>query len=112
MNIPFNVTSVVFDPDLWLLSANNNVISGINENKEEHSFSVYPNPASSKLNIEFKANLPEEVWIADLLGRSVLKINNVSQKTDVDVSKIKGGSYFLNVLTGKNVQTKKIILGF
>ena len=111
VNIPFNVTSVVFDPDLWLLSANNNVVVGIVENNEELSFSVYPNPASSKLIIEFKEKLPEQVRIADLHGRNVLELNVVQSKIEVDVSKMKRGTYFLNVSTGNSVHTKKVIIG-
>ena len=91
-----------------------NINNGILDSITVHYHGFPPStgfPASSNLIIEFKEKLPEQVRIADLQGRNVLEVNAVQSKIEVDVSKMKRGTYFLNVSTENGVHTKKIIIG-
>ncbi len=80
----------------------------VNELSNGASVNVYPNPASDVLNISLntiKENL--KIKITDVIGRDVL----VSEyKSQLDVSFLEKGIYFVSILQGnKTLGTKKII---
>ena len=68
----------------------------------EH-LNVYPNPAGDILNIDMtiKAGKEYEVFVTDIMGASVTKVNkNINY---IDVSNLSAGMYFLNVRTKEGV---------
>lgn len=70
-------------------------------------FKLYPNPVNNVLNINSKEPLAS-VTAFDMLGRTVLKVNNVSDS--INVSSLNKGVYILQ-LEAKNgsISTKRII---
>ena len=70
----------------------------IAENKG--SMKLYPNPAHSLININ-TGKVPEHavIKITDVYGRAVMQANAGISSTQLDVSKLKPGSYFVTVLT-------------
>ncbi len=78
--------------------------------------SIYPNPASDKINISINSETSgnAEIKIFDLTGKCVYNTNNyiVSGKSDltlnVKLSKFISGEYLINVKLGKNYINKKI----
>lgn len=60
LNLPFEVTAVSFDPDLWLLSANNTVqkgdLTGLDEVLARGRVIIYPNPAADFVQVVFEIN--------------------------------------------------------
>ena len=79
-------------------------IIGVEENTLVN-FSVYPNPASDRLNIVYK-DVIEEIKVYDLHGRLV--IEGVSEKI-VDVSKLTKGLYFMELTTSSGKYIQKFI---
>ena len=69
-------------------------------------FAVYPNPVKDVLTINTQEPL-QKIEVADLLGRTVFKQNNVSKS--VDVSSLNKGVYILKLTSEKGISTKKII---
>ncbi len=71
---------------------------------QEGSFTVVPNPAYSKVTI----GLLVELWagsvieIIDATGKSVLKKAATSQRTEIDISRIPNGQYFVSCTKGKS----------
>lgn len=66
---------------------------GINENKDNKQFTIYPNPVSTILNISSEIAV-ENLQVFDFLGKKLLS----TQKTNsVDVSPLANGTYFLKV---------------
>lgn len=59
----------------------------------------YPNPAVSYINFEFQKNYEQELnfQIINFLGKKVLEINNVSPKTQVNLSDFYRGVYIFQL---------------
>jgi hypothetical protein len=81
---------------------------GIKKYSDKSGISVYPNPANDKIFIEQAKN--EEiigVVVTDLYGKEVFK---TSKQTEIDISSLATGVYFIQVNTTNNTSTQKIIV--
>ena len=97
------------------------VITGIDgtlnaEKFTKNIFSIYPNPANNKLNIQFNQSISGDnlqLSIIDMLGRTVSKQQELSietyNNTSIDVSSLDKGTYFINLSNGNSTITKKFI---
>jgi hypothetical protein len=73
------------------------------------NLNVYPNPFTSFLNIDIKSNV-SHINIIDLQGRSVFEKSNFTEgNTPLDLSLLKAGIYFLQIVTENELFTQKII---
>ena len=77
---------------------------------------VFPNPASSQLNIIFAAKNAENLTIS-LINSAGQKINNSQQaipagnfSTITDVSKLPPGTYVLKIQLGQKAYNTKVIV--
>lgn len=83
----------------------------------ENSFnlSISPNPSFDKISIDcyLPSTNPFIVKIEDLLGKTVSTINLDKkigqQKTEIDISNLASGEYFVSLFSGTLKMTKKII---
>ena len=73
-------------------------------------FNVFPNPASSVINIANANALVQEVTIADINGRRVKsqKYNGVANAA-LNISELSAGAYFMTITSNKGTATKKIV---
>ena len=68
--------------------------------------SIYPNPTSDILNIEGNLKI-EKVVIYDLLGRNILEISPMVEKTQIDMNGLKAGVYLASITSeGKRIVRK------
>lgn len=80
------------------------------------SMSLYPNPATSDLQVNYQSSLSEKAnfRIADISGRIVLEHDWESivgfNSVDVDVAALPRGIYVATIVTGEGQQTSRIIL--
>jgi hypothetical protein len=84
-------------------------------NKQKNQLTVSPNPATDKITISFPATTSENITIKifSITGEVVfekLQTSNIKHQTAIDVTGLSNGLYFLNVQTGKEVITKKIVV--
>lgn len=79
---------------------------GIDDNSELTSITLFPNPATDFLNINFSQRQPqvETVTIYSLDGKIVRRLNKAVKV--IDVSKFPQGTYFLEVVSGDSKWTK------
>lgn len=86
-----------------------NCITSTNQIKQEDNISIYPNPTSDNLNIEFENTEQRELMIFNQLGQQVL--NEISNETTVilNLEQLPKGFYVLTIRTQKGTFTKKII---
>lgn len=68
---------------------------------------LYPNPAQDFIKISNVEDV--NVMITDVTGKTVLNIKNVSEATDINVSGLNSGVYFVNVSNEEVNQTIKFI---
>jgi hypothetical protein len=81
-------------------------LSGLSPLSEER-LSIYPNPASSILNID-GMHAADQIQLLDLQGKSILSGNQ--QSKSLDISTLEKGVYLLRVTReGKHIQTVKIL---
>ena len=75
------------------------------------NFSMYPNPATSVLNISTKNGIAlENVQILDINGRVVNQTNTTaSETTQINVSNLNSGVYFVKIQSELGVGTSKFI---
>ena len=75
--------------------------TAINENSD-NKFELFPNPAQDVLNIEGKF---KSIEIYDVFGKLVLASDN---KSEVNISSLANGSYYVNILTQDAVIKRKV----
>lgn len=88
------------------------VLAGVEEN-ENAIISVFPNPTSDVVNIRVPAqNENMQYAIIDFTGKTVMTGNSQAQNEliSLDVNHLAAGMYTVQVRTGKQVKTAKIIV--
>ena len=71
-------------------------------------FRLYPNPVQDKLNLRAQDNI-ENVSIYNMLGQEVLRQAPNKNSSEVDMSALQAGSYFVKVTIDGVTETKQII---
>ncbi|HWY37235.1 MAG TPA: M1 family aminopeptidase, partial [Bacteroidia bacterium] len=108
----FKVDSVFFDPDLHIISAGNKTIKEDAYLRSLKSLVIYPNPASTQLNIEVNdlSNYPQKVELYNVLGQKVAEVMPHENKFSIDVVDFYEGAYFLRIISGNKISSYKIII--
>jgi hypothetical protein len=86
-------------------------VLGIEDFKNVISFSIFPNPVTSILNIQFSKSLTVgNIKVFDILGKQLLNEEiNSNNLTQLNVSNLSKGMYLIKVTSGENTQTKRFI---
>lgn len=86
--------------------------------QDEKPLTVYPNPASDFIKVEFTTGnaVVPEIKIFDLTGKVVkqfdkeFSLNHEVFKADLDISDLKTGIYFVKVIQGKQTWSEKLVV--
>jgi aminopeptidase N len=102
--LPFHVAEVTFDPELWILSANNSVtlVGTLNPQQPELLMDIFPNPASDKLTISLpESQLITSVSITNTAGQLIQQQTAPGDRSvyQADVSSLPPGLYTVQVQT-------------
>lgn len=86
--------------------------TGIGEMLSKANISLYPNPVSNQLNIQFEeyGNEVVEMEIFDITGKIVKHGQLLGNRNRVDLESIEGGIYFVRLRNGKVSETFKIFV--
>ena len=71
------------------------------------SLNVYPNPASTELNVELNSEKMESVKIISLNGQVALQAASLLNK--INISELNAGIYFVEVKTNNNIYRTKFV---
>ncbi len=105
-SVNFPISSVEFDPDMHLISNNNNISLGNEIFELEKAISLYPNPVKDTLHIQLPTTVTlDKVTIYNNLGQVILENNTV----DFSLSSISSGVYEVQLQTSEGLFHKKII---
>ncbi|MFT6745741.1 MAG: hypothetical protein ACJAZ2_000075 [Glaciecola sp.] len=85
-----------------------NFTVGVSDVKASTGFSVYPNPASSVINIEGASS--GTIKVLNTLGSVVAALAFDGTKTSVDVSGLSKGLYFVQLTTNDGVSTQSVVV--
>ncbi len=102
-------------PEMWLVKTNSNgLVNVVPEHTiESNLIKVYPNPTSSKLNIEFKETFSGTIFLTDITGKLLFSKRVDSIWNDLfNFDYISDGIYLLNFSDNHNSNrfTSKIII--
>ncbi|MGY8910591.1 MAG: T9SS type A sorting domain-containing protein [Flavobacteriales bacterium] len=78
------------------------------DNNELLGFSMYPNPATNKLNISAKETI-QKADVFNVLGKKVMSVNVNDTKASIDVSNLSSGIYLIKYNVGNTTGTAKFI---
>jgi len=88
-------------------------LSSLRENTPP-AFSIYPNPTSGLLHIQWIGSefIPEEISLRliDISGRTVLSTKHSASQPTLDLSHLQKGLYLLQLSFGKKVETQKVVV--
>lgn len=70
---------------------------------------IYPNPAIDKVIINLKSTIGVSINIYGLFGGKIITIDDLSS-IEIDISSLKNGLYFIEILNGKETVTKKLVI--
>ncbi len=88
-----------------------NLPTGINEVVGDLSFNVYPNPATSRLQIYYPANEGKaQLTVTDLNGSMLLQMPMANQLESVDVSQWARGMYLITITDRLQTSVRRIVI--
>ena len=73
-----------------------------------NSVKMFPNPARDYVQFSTNSNEDLDIQIFDMLGKSVLRVDNV--RNAVNVSELTSGLYFVQMTLGTQKSTKKLVI--
>ena len=88
----------------------NGVLSTENITESNNSVSIYPNPATSQINLKSSKNIIQGIVLFNSLGKKIFsqKLNSMNYK--LNTNQFVKGVYFLKIETKNRSTTKKLIL--
>lgn len=110
VNLAGKVDSIKFDPDLWLISKNNNLTvatTDISFNNPNHS--IYPNPGFEGFFVSSKDEIINKVIIYDLIGKPCKTIDIGQKGGYIQTSDLSNGTYFVVMQTSAGLFSNKWI---
>ena len=81
----------------------------IAENQIDNSVKMYPNPVNRTLNIESVNNI-NMIYIYNIYGSIVSKINVNGKHQQIDVSNFRTGTYMIQLYTDNGVITNRVVI--
>ncbi len=106
VSVPFAITGVVFDPKKNIISKNNTVTLGNAKFELEKAVAIYPNPASTEINIQAPDGIAViSTSVYNLLGQKILSGKGKS----LDVSPLSSGTHVLEITTESGIFHKKFL---
>jgi alpha-glucosidase len=98
--------------ETYRVRVNISAATGINELAERQIIKIYPNPASEKVNVvSSEEPLKQNITLYDEIGRIELQtVSLPGNNTEIDISSLKNGIYFIEVKTTKTVYVQKLII--
>ena len=95
----------------FILNVINPTTVSVNDIANENTLSIYPNPASENITINFSSTSKHiSIKIYDATGRLVKNIENVkSGENTINISELESGLYLINVNDGKSSVTKRFV---
>jgi uncharacterized repeat protein (TIGR01451 family) len=108
-----NDANIYFDYNFPILT--NKAIStfktlGTQDFEFSNYVTLFPNPTSEVLNINAKHDIEiQSLSIYDILGQLVIAIPNAKSVSNIDISKLRTGNYFIKVKSDKGSSSMKFI---
>lgn len=101
---------LVFEPLIAKLGLNENQTVGIHEDMIDHTFGIYPNPTSGKLNIRcLEDQLSYNLTLRNVQGQKIKEFNQLKGNAIVDLNDLSEGLYLIEFSNKNWVKTSRIL---
>jgi hypothetical protein len=104
----FDVTNNYGSADAWIFKITN--LSEISNAIDDGMLSVYPNPATTEICINFPENGYKNISINNMLGQTVYQTNTLEKDIKFDVSNLNKGMYFIIMSNNDKKSFAKIVV--
>jgi hypothetical protein len=105
----FNTAHIYFDWNPAIITNTTyNINSSLGLNELENSSLIYPNPASTHVNVTIKEQI-EHIRIYDLMGKEWMSSTPHNSQATIDVSTLPTGIYMVNVTSESGTFTERLI---
>lgn len=85
-------------------------ITGANIKPGNSDLKLFPNPAQNQLIIENPTQIANEYFsIINMVGQELMKQQFTGMKTEIDISSLKSGLYFLNLKQDGKMEVRKFV---
>lgn len=106
VNVPFEVSQVVFDPKKHIVSRNNTTLLSNNKWDINASIVLHPNPTSSEFTIEIPSSLQVDyIELHNALGQIIFRSSNLNHS----IENQSNGVYLIVIQTSEGTFHKKLI---
>ena len=92
--------------DFWVVKLFNFTTDVSNEN--ENNFTIYPNPASEKINIQLNSE-NTKISIYNSMGQKILNQTTNQKNAEIPLLNLPEGVYTVEVINGSKSVVKKMI---
>lgn len=107
-SLPFEVVSVEFDPESWLLAKSNIKFQVTN------GFSVFPNPAKDKIKVQVGRSIIKNISVFDTQGNLLISKSNDEMGNhasyEMDLSMLSPSFYYVMCETNQESFVTKVVL--
>jgi hypothetical protein len=115
LTVSYSNASGAFTSNTGDVKINSNVVTGINNLNTENYFSMYPNPSKNDFNIMLqnnnKANCKLEIMNSvGALVKSIDLGNDSEIYSNISISNLSSGMYFVKTTVGDKTSTRKLIV--
>lgn len=106
--IPFNISKVIVDPEKQLITKNNIVKSGVDQEALNAAVTLFPNPAKNVINIQNSSGaVVEKISIFNMLGKLVLVEDH--PLSAIDLKSLAFGIHLVKIETSLGTLHKTIL---
>lgn len=112
--VNFPVQTILVDPELWLISANNTVVSINEKTNTALNFKLYPNPSQHELYIENPepANAIRKLSLTNGLGQVLVHVEPTEKqgnRLQFPIAGFDSGMYYLKIESDKGIQVLRFV---
>lgn len=105
--VNFNISSIEFDPEKDIISKNNSIVLGIQEDELSKSLQIFPNPTSSSISIQKPDNLEvDEIRIFNTIGQLLYQQNWTPK---IDLTSFSTGLFIVQFQTNLGIINKSLL---
>ncbi|MFN4083897.1 MAG: T9SS type A sorting domain-containing protein [Bacteroidia bacterium] len=96
---PANTDTLKYTVNAWVTSVKN-----VSKSTE---LSLFPNPAKDKISVKYQTRENISIDIYNVLGSKVKNINHSGMETEINITDLKNGVYFIRFNDGNKTYTKQ-----